>query len=157
MILPIVKGFNVTEGPIEEDDVYVACEEINNFYADWVFLQSKKYTVKQEFLDGENKIPTPDSVCGTISSLADLPLKVLFKSKYVLNSPYLIIKKAIDDFVEKNKKEEEKGKTPSIPEEVDFSVAKTSASSSHSEGTKTVEKNERLIAFLSIFFCTTIL
>ena len=39
MILPIVKGFNVTEGPIEEDDVYVACEEINDFYADWVFLQ----------------------------------------------------------------------------------------------------------------------
>ena len=89
--------------------------------------------MKQEFLDGENKIPIPDSVCGTIPSLADLPLKVLFKSKYVLNSPYLIIKKEIDDFVEKNKKEEEKEKIPSIPEEVDFSVAKTSASSSHSE------------------------
>ena len=34
MILPIVKGFNVKEGPIEEDEVYVACEEINDFYAD---------------------------------------------------------------------------------------------------------------------------
>ena len=46
MILSTVKGFDVKEGIIEEYQVYTACENIHEFYADWVFLQSKKYTVK---------------------------------------------------------------------------------------------------------------
>lgn len=105
MILQIVKGFKFEEGLIDYDKVFSACEEVNNLYTDWVFLQSKKDTVQQEFIEGKVTIPT--TACWTIPSLEELPLKVLFNSKYVLNSPYSIIKKPIDNFVEKNKKEED--------------------------------------------------
>ena len=49
LILPIVKGFDITKGEIEDEDFYDSSSNIHEIYANWIHLQSKKYVISAMF------------------------------------------------------------------------------------------------------------
>ena len=103
-ILPIVKGFTFPEGPIEDNDIYDKFSETHELYADWIYIHNRKHVANKDFFDGEIKVPIPGESCGIFSHSTELPLKVLFKSKYDPENPYIIIKAEIKKFISQNKK-----------------------------------------------------
>ena len=42
IILPLVKGYDVPEGDIDDDDIYKLLANVDDTFADWGFLHSKK-------------------------------------------------------------------------------------------------------------------
>ena len=145
VILPMVKGFDFEEGNLDDEDTCNAFLNLHELYADWIFLQANKYIVCAEFRD--LSCPLPENVCDLVSFEEDLNIKVLLKSKNNSNSPYTILKAVVDTFIQKYAPVIEK--PASIPPIIDFNADVTVASSTN---TKIVEKNEKLIAFLSILF-----
>ena len=63
LILPLVKGYKIPEGDIDDDETYDELCKVHEVYADWPFLQSKTYILNQEFFHGEIKCPIPKKVC----------------------------------------------------------------------------------------------
>ena len=145
VILPMVKGLDFDEGNLDDEDICNKFLNLHELYSDWVFLQGNKYIVNSEFRD--LSCPLPEGVCDVVSFEADLNIKVLLKSKNSSNSPYTILKALVDDYIQKHSPDMEK--PASIPPVIDINADLTVASSAN---TKIVEKNEKLIAFLSILF-----
>ena len=49
LILPLVKGYKIPEGDIDDDETYDELCKVHEVYADWAFLQSKKYILNQDY------------------------------------------------------------------------------------------------------------
>lgn len=151
LILPIVKGFDISEGDIGDNDVYGKFDKVHDLYADWVYLYIKKYVLGEEFFVGDKKCPMPEKTCDQFCYVVEFPLKVLFKTKND-STPYGIIKGEVAKFILQNKPEEES----SIPHEVNLlgdktivSLAERTTSTSSTSSSANV-KNERLSALLAI-------
>ena len=112
---------------------------------DWIFLQANKYIASAEFKD--LSCPLPESVCDIISFEDELNIKVLLKSKNSSNRPYAILKAKVDSFIQNHLHIIEK--SISLSPFIDLDTDVTVASSTN---TNLVDKNEKLIAFLSIIF-----
>jgi hypothetical protein len=108
-------------------------------------LQAKKYIVSAEFKD--LSCPLPENICDIILFEDELNIKVLLKLKNSSNSPYAILKDKVDSCIQKHSPIIEKSISisPFIDLDTDVTVAL-------STNTKLVDKNEKLIAFLSIIF-----
>ena len=81
LIIPLVKGYEIPEGEIDDNDTYDALCKVHEVYADWAFLYSKKYVLNEEFFQGESKCPIPEKICDTYGYFEEIPFKALFKSK----------------------------------------------------------------------------
>ena len=80
LILPIVKGFDIPEGDIGDIDIYEKFSKVHDLYADWIFLDNKKFMLDEEFFEGDKECPMPEKTCDQFCHLDELPLKVLFKN-----------------------------------------------------------------------------
>ena len=92
LVLPIVKGLDFPEEPIENNEIYDKFGETHELYADWIYIHNRKQVASKDFFDGETKVPMPEGACDVISHYAELHLKVLFKSKHDPSNLYPIIK-----------------------------------------------------------------
>ena len=146
MVLPIVKGFTFFKGDIDDDEVYDKFGSVHALYADWAFLFIKKYIVSSDFNTPNAHCPMPERLQNSLTTLKEIPIKVLFKSKQA-SGPYQVIKEQIELFISANKKPE--SIEISVPKIVDMADDKTLASSAASSTSVT---NERLTAFMAILF-----
>ena len=148
LILPLIKGYDLIQGDVNDSQVGEACHDSHDLYEEWLFLHSRKYVVTSVFSTDELQCPIPANACDIVTSFEEIPLKALFKSNLGPSSPFAIIKKEIENFIIVNKKEEQK--VASVPEIIDVQSLKNPPStSSSSEGSIA---NERLTAFLQILF-----
>ena len=147
LILPLIKGYDLVQGSIDEDEVSKSLHDNHDLYEDWLFLHSRKYVVTSLFSTDDLKCLIPDKACDIVTCYEEIPIKVLFKSNLGSSSP-AIIKKEIENYVRMNKIEDTK--VASIPDVIDVQSPKhpasSDSSSSSSDGTIA---NERLTAFLS--------
>ena len=146
LILPIVKGYYFEEGPIEDDKIYDTVSDIHDLYAEWIFLYKNKYIVNSSFTTSEISLPTPETV-NTVTSLEEVPIKVLFKVNNDSSSPFAKIKKEVDNYIAINTKHQPSLK---VPEVVNIPEHRTVASESKSAESTVI--NEKLTAFLQVLF-----
>ena len=156
LIIPIVKGYDIPEGDIDEIEIYDKFCSAHHIYADWIFLQNKKYVLNEEFFQGEGKCPIPEKVCDNYGFYEELPFKTLFKSKKE-SLAFNLAKSEVQKFILQNKPIEEKSSKDMIPEEVNVSDINTVATNDKTIVTNTSEgssstKNEKLQVFFSILF-----
>ena len=149
LILPLIKGFDFEEGKSEDPTVHDSMVNAHDLYSEWIFLHTKKYVLPSSFATDKAECPVPDRACDVITSFEEIPLKVLFKTKFDKTSAFMTIKKEVDMFILENKTTAEK--VESIPQVININENKTTCSTnaSTSEGSVT---NERLTAFLQILF-----
>ena len=55
LVIPIIKGLNIPEGDIGEDEVYGKLGKAHDIYADWAYLHSKKYVMEKDFFVGDRR------------------------------------------------------------------------------------------------------
>ena len=81
LIIPLVKGYKIPEGDIDENDIYNSFCKVHEIYVDWAFLQTKKYVLNEDFFQGEGKCPIPEKVCDNYGYCEEIPFKTPSKSK----------------------------------------------------------------------------
>ena len=148
IVLPLIKGLKFDEGPVTDKTVCETFEKTHELYEDFLHLKVKTSMPDESFFDMEEDCPMPDTIA-PINLVNELPLKVLFKH----HDAYPILKSEIDKLLSIEKPAPSPVLAPNVPNEVailDHKTVVTSASST--QDVKLLEKNERLIAFLSIFF-----
>ena len=156
LIIPLVKGYKIPEGDIDENDIYNSFCKVHEIYVDWAFLQTKKYVLNEDFFQGEGKCPIPEKVCDNYGYCEEIPFKTLFKSKK--ESPaFNLAKSEVQKFILQNKPVEKESLKDMIPEEVNISEARTVATNDKTIVTNSTEgssstKNEKLQAFFFILF-----
>ena len=146
LILPIVKGYYFEEGPIDDEKIYDAISDIHDLYAEWIFLFKNKYIVNSSFTTNEITCPTPETI-NTVTSLEEIPIKILFKTNNDSSSPFARIKKEVDNYIAANTKYQPSCKVLDV---VDIPEHRTLASESKSS--KCTVINEKLTAFLQVLF-----
>ena len=156
IIIPLVKGYEIPEGEIDDNDVYDNFCKAHGIYADWAFLHSKKYVLNEEFFQGESRCPIPEKVCDNYGYFEEIPFKALFKSKKE-SSAFNLAKSEVQKFILQNKPVEEESKHEKVPEEVNISDEGTVATNEKTIVTMSTDassnaKNEKLQAFFSILF-----
>ena len=147
-ILPIIKGYEFKEGPLESKDVYESIVDAHDLYSEWAFLQSKNYIITSAFSTQTEQCPVPDKASSNLTSFDEMPIKGLFRNNDK-TSPFAIIKEKIEAFIKLNTNEEQSSKESSVPGIVNIDE-KTSVSPSASSESSI--QNERLTAFLQILF-----
>ena len=70
-----------TQSVVISFEIYDKFCQAHEIYADWSFLQSKKYVLNKDFSRGEGKCPIPEKLCDNYGYCEEIPLKTLFKSK----------------------------------------------------------------------------
>ena len=148
IVLPLIKGLNFDEGPVSDKNIAEKFEKAHELYDDFLHLKVNTVMPDESFFDCEDDCPMPDTIA-PINLVNELPLKVLFKH----HDAYGALKAEIDKFISANKPTPSPAPAPPVPNEVailDNKTVVTSTSTAHDA--KLIEKNERLIAFLSIFF-----
>ena len=51
LILPFVRGYDIPEGNIDDEEIYKNLGNIHDAYADWGFLQIKQYIITLEYIE----------------------------------------------------------------------------------------------------------
>ena len=49
LVLPIVKGYEFTEGHFDNKDVLTSIVDLHDLYLEWIFLHSRKYMINLSF------------------------------------------------------------------------------------------------------------
>ena len=103
-ILPLVRGYHVPEGDIDNDELYKTLGYVHDSFAYWGFLHRNQYVITSEFI--EKNCPVPNNAFDTITHHKELLLTVLFKSKHDTSGSYSITKAEVNKFILQNKKGE---------------------------------------------------
>ena len=151
LIIPLIKGLNILEGDIGEDEVYDKLGKAHDIYADWAYLHSKKYVMGKDFFVGDKKCPIPERTCDNISYSQEIPFKVLFKSKKE-SDPYNLAKMEVAKFILQNKPAVTESETSKIPDEVDILEENKTIVTTSTTASSINTKNDRIQAFLAILF-----
>ena len=153
IVLPLVKGRQFEEGSVEDKQIVELFESQHELYDDFFHLKVKAHVLDASFFELEQDCPLPDTI-PAVNLNSDLPLKVLFSH----NEAFNLIKQEIDKFKKDDSTKEPSllaspEKVPTVPQEVAVPDQRTIVTSTSStQDQKLIEKNERLIAFLQIFF-----
>ena len=99
LVLPVLKGSNLTEGPVDSDEVAESLATAHPIYEAWLRIATLDMSIDAELL--AKAPPTPDSDC-TYTCDTALPLKVLFSSKHIFQNPYQIMKREVEAFIGKS-------------------------------------------------------
>ena len=151
-ILPIVKGLYLSEGDLNDPNVFKNISDAHDIYADWAFLHAHKHIITSEFSVNESSCPFPQEAINGLATYKELPAKLLFKNKNDSTSPYNILKKEVEKFKLQNKEDISAKNEQSIPNIVNLNDdAKTVASASTSSSAVN-PMNERLAVFIKFFF-----
>ena len=150
VILPMVKGLEFDEGPLDTTDIYEKFEKSHPLYEDFLHFKLNTSPINHSFFETEQDCPQPDTFA-PITMFYDLPMKVLFKHNHSNCDAYSLLKGDIAKFLPRETPRS--SPNPTVPREVavsDNPTVVTTASTQNDD--KTVEKNEKIIAFLQIFF-----
>ena len=149
-ILPLVKGFSFEEGSCRDDLIQQEFEKVHDLYEDLWFLRTKAHPLDQKLITNDPKCPFPAT--HDIVFWTELPLKVLIRHRNVPNNAYAIMREEVDRF--QARYNPKPCATEQVLQEIvapnEALTVVTSASSALES--KTIDKNERLITFMSLFF-----
>ena len=91
-MLPIIKGCYFEEGDINDERIYDLVTEIHDLYAEWFFLFKHKYIVNSSYNTEQATCLIP-KVSNNITTMDEIPLKIIFKTKNDSTSPFDRIKR----------------------------------------------------------------
>ena len=147
LVLPVLKGAKLAEGPVDSDEVAESLATAHPMYEAWLRIATSDMLIDAELL--AKSPPTPDSDRRYTVDTA-LPLKVLFSSKHIFQNPFQIMKREVDAFIGRSSPPVQKKSPPKTVDLVDdFASVITKTST---DETKTMERNEKVIIFTSLLF-----
>ena len=150
LILPIVKGRTISEGPIDDQEVVDDISSVHEIYKNWITFKSRTFVIKEDFLSGTGSCPIPKNHDNMIFFDTTLPMTFLLKTNR--NTTYKLLKEDIDRHRNQVLVHQDQKSTRTIPHEVVLQEHKTIITTTTGQESKTIEKNERFISFLSILF-----
>ena len=162
-ILPLVRGANIIEGPIGENDIIDCLVKCHPAAGEWDCIQENIYLAKDVFLDSSGACPLPPTVAKVVVHQdVFLPITVLFRSIKHPSQEYTSIKHCVDQVRSVNKAAywRTTGARDTVPRVVVAPVVAGSGLSVWSGSTETSkerEANERLAVFLGLVFVHPVL
>ena len=154
-VLPLVKGLSFQEGSLQDEFVRNEFNKVHSFYEDFLHLKTEAEALDSSFFNNDKPCPKPDSK--DIVFVYKVPVKMLIRNLNKANINALTtIKAEIARF-----KGAQVSNTPRtdpvtvpVPKEVvagnDHNTVITNTSTT--QDASLIEKNDRLISLLSIYF-----
>ena len=146
-VLPFLKTQSFVEGNLADPSVKSAFCDTHELFHDWCMLKTSEFQTSDAYFELENKCPTPEFVTD-ITFDRDLPLSVLIRRKGIQNAALDMLDMELKRFVVSPEPQRD---SPPVPDLVSL-AEKTMASIASSQDSKVVEKNEKLMAFLSVMY-----
>ena len=146
-VLPLVKGHDIQEGDLRNDDLCKKVASMYPIYACWIKRQNR-FICTGDFC--KDDCPLPKESGNTVIFEPWVTPSILYKADTV--QAWVLLKRELDKHIEAKKyKEGETLKASSVPIEVALDNKTVVTMASGTESTVS-QKNEHLIAFLSILF-----
>ena len=152
VILPLVKGLSFLEGSIKDENVTEVFNKVHSLYEDFLHLKLEAEALDMSFFNIDKPCPKPDS--DDIMFVYELPVKMLIRNSNKANNNALAMIKAEVTRV-KGLKPDTTRTTPApvpVPNEVVTGNDHNTVVTTTTQDANLIEKNERLISLLSIYF-----
>ena len=152
-VLPLVKGLSFQEGLLQDEFVRNEFNKVHSLYEDFLHLKTEAETLDSSFFNNDKPCPKPDSK--DIVFVYKLPVKMLICNSNKANINALTtIKAEIARFKGAQVSNTPRTGPVTVPKEVvtgnDHNTVITNTSTT--QDASLIEKNDRLISLLSIYF-----
>ena len=146
-VLPLIKGYSIKEGDLRNEDFRNEVSKLHPIYECWIKLKNGFHCTGDFCFED---CPLPKETGNTVIFEPWVTPTVLYRAETV--QAWVMLEKELERHTGSKKyKEESARKASSLPEEVDLE-SKTVVTMNSATESKVSQKNERLIAFLSIMF-----
>ena len=151
-VLPFLVTQSFSEGGITDNEVTTEFADSHELFQDWLKLKQTEFAIEDDFFEDVPNFPIPDDSLPFVYD-HNLPLSVLRHRNGSPNATLTLLKEEVRRFVETHAPPPEPKQATPIPDNVSL-AERSIVSHTSSIDSKMVEKNDKLISFLSILYST---